>query len=221
MWSLKGELQWLEEWKKYGSWMYVRQVLFVVFFFVDVVIWASMLLFLDPAPAKKRRRKLLQEVTATTLGEGSQPQTAAVTTSKIPSEPVSRARSAPSVRDDDLHDGGGPHVHTPSLTAAGVAAAGRSTRGATITAPTGGGSWRSRVKLVWQILLHEDLLAKYVDEYLGKIGLAFGIAVLVRMPQLLLDTAGLVYAMVLNLIITLRVLACVTLFIGDSLVMPT
>ena len=33
-----------------------------------------------------------------------------------------------------------------------------------------GGSERTR----WEILLQEDILAKYVDEYLGKVAISFG-----------------------------------------------
>lgn len=72
----------------------------------------------------------------------------------------------------------------------------------------------------WEILLQEDILAKYVDEYLGKVGISFGIACGIRVMNWVLDPEGLVASLTTNLIITLRCLAVVTFFIKDDLLMP-
>lgn len=57
-----------------------------------------------------------------------------------------------------------------------------------------------------QILLQEDIIAKYIDEYLVKVLVSVGIAVLLRVPYYAMDTSGLGYSLFLNLTVTLRVM---------------
>ncbi|CAD7961875.1 unnamed protein product [Amoebophrya sp. A25] len=81
-------------------------------------------------------------------------------------------------------------------------------------------SANARGKTKWEIIMQEDVLAKLVDEYAPKAGMSFVAAILLRLPAYILDTEGLTYSMLLNLIITLRCLAVVSMFLGDELTMP-
>lgn len=76
-------------------------------------------------------------------------------------------------------------------------------------------NWRQRL----EFLLQEEILAKYVDEYLGKVCISFGVAVGIRMLSLFFDTDSVTFSLLNNLVITLRVLALVTFFIKDDLLL--
>ncbi|CAD7949242.1 unnamed protein product [Amoebophrya sp. A120] len=186
------EVRWLQEWNQYGWWIYVRQGLYFLGFFLDMALWTSMQLFLDSAAAKKRRRKIFQDAS---LGQAAVVSAASPTLSSSSSQAL----------------GSGP----------GAGSGSSSSRGVDHHQPPVSGDRKSRrQRSRWEILMQEDVLAQLVDEYVWKLALSFVIAVALRLPQYLLDTGGVAYSMLLNLIITLRALAAVTFFIGDNLVMP-